>query len=219
LEAAIKASGANARISMFKTAEDVLNHIHSGSKADLCFLEILLEGMSGIELAQKLRDEGFESAIAFVTVSNEYAAESYKVGALSYILKPFDASAAAGIINKIKQAGISSDNAGIALKTRTISRFLRFRDISYIEVIRHKIYFHLADGKVSAACQSLNSLLPRLDRDGRFARCHRSYVVNMDAVSAVNDKDAVMKCGGTVPVSKGYEESFCTAISLYRETS
>lgn len=96
--------------------------------------------------------------------------------------------------------------AGIPIMTRNMARFLLFHEISYIEVMQHKVFFNLTDKSRLEVNMSLGELLPTITEDGRFARCHRSFVVNMNAVSYVQDRDIVLRCGGRVPISKSYTD-------------
>lgn len=203
-EKIIKNSGYHVNTIVFNNGADTLAYIRSGAKVDACFLDIIMPEMTGTVLASLLREEGFRSEIIFMTTSNEYAAESYKVDAFSYLLKPPDAETVTNILRKMEDEINSADSAGIPVVTRNMSRFLLFYEISYIEVMQHKIFFHLTDRSTVEANMSLGELLPKLMEDGRFARCHRSFVVNMNAVSYVQDRDIVLRCSGRVPISKSY---------------
>ena len=126
LEAAIKASGFEGNVICFDNGKDALAHIQSGAKTDLCFLDILMPQMDGTALARKLRDAHYEGEIVFLTTTNEYAAESYRVGAHDYLLKPPNAHSIAKILREITDAQENADTAGIPVVTRTLTRFLFF---------------------------------------------------------------------------------------------
>lgn len=204
LEKIIKNSGFHVNTIVFNKSADALAYMRSGAKVDGCFLDIIMPEMTGTALASFLREEGYRNGIVFLTTSNEYAAESYKVDAFSYLLKPPHAETVTGILRKMEDKINSVDTAGIPVVTRYMSRFLLFYEISYIEVMQHKIFFHLTDRSIIEVNMSLGELLPELMKDGRFARCHRSFVVNMNAVSYVQDRDVFLRCGGRVPISKSY---------------
>ena len=56
---------------------------------DIVFLDIYMNGITGIETAKKLRETDNQSKIIFITTSNEFASESYEVKAYDYLIKPF----------------------------------------------------------------------------------------------------------------------------------
>ncbi len=75
-------------LTAFYKAADALQYIQTGDKVDLCLLETRTEGMDGIALAEDLRKLGYSGAIAFVTHSDSFGEESYRVKAIDYLRKP-----------------------------------------------------------------------------------------------------------------------------------
>jgi DNA-binding NarL/FixJ family response regulator len=59
-------------------------------KIDAVVLDITLPGLSGIELAVRLREMNFPAKIVFLTVhaDPDYAREAFEIGALGYVVKP-----------------------------------------------------------------------------------------------------------------------------------
>lgn len=55
---------------------------------DLVFLDILMEGISGIEVARKIRETDSECLLIFISSSKEYALQGFEVRAFDYLLKP-----------------------------------------------------------------------------------------------------------------------------------
>lgn len=60
----------------------------SDHDADLIFMDISMPKESGIEFAKRLREEGRETKIVFLTSHKEYALPAFDVYALDYMLKP-----------------------------------------------------------------------------------------------------------------------------------
>jgi len=213
LRQAIEASGIKADCCYFDKGADALSHIKTGAKVDLCFLDIIMPGMTGIELAKLIRKTEKAAGtkpceIVFLTNSNEYASESFAVNAFSYILKPLDPQKIASILHAITSAKKTSDSSGIPISTKNMTRFLYFRDISFIEVINFKVYFHLIDGSEIAIVSSLSAILPQIMADNRFAQCHRSFVVNMNNIDKILDNTVLMYSGKQIPISRMYT-NFC----------
>ncbi|MDR0457157.1 MAG: LytTR family DNA-binding domain-containing protein [Treponema sp.] len=206
LKKIIAFSVCDVNIQVFNGGEKVLASIRSGNIPDLCFLDILMPGIDGISLAARMREEGYGGPIVFLTASNDYAAQSYKVEAFSYLLKPPDEKEVAAILHKLKNMLEAADIAGIPVKTKQISKHILFRDISHIEVIRHNVHFRLTDGNEIHIAGVFSEIIPRLLTDKRFAQCHRSFVVNMDAISGIQSNTAIMKCGKNIPISRGYSQ-------------
>ena len=73
------------------SAEAALALIAEGQKFELILLDVMMERMSGIEMAQQLRAAGNNTPIIFLTARNAEAdmLEGFSVGADDYITKPF----------------------------------------------------------------------------------------------------------------------------------
>ena len=72
----------------FTSSEDLIKTY--ANRFDIIFLDIELDGMSGIEAAKWLRDKGTKSHIVFISAYTEYLSEGYKVEAHRYLLKNDD---------------------------------------------------------------------------------------------------------------------------------
>jgi len=208
LEYAVKKADNEANVSRFLKAQDALNYIKTGVHIDVCFLDIIMPEMDGIELATNMRSAGFNNKIIFLTTSNDYGAESYQVKAYFYLLKPVKTEEVARLLNEIKSGAPDGDSAGIKIVTRKVTEFLYFKDISFVEVINKNVYFRLLDGGEIVIFASLGDVLPQLTADGRFAQCHRSFVVNLDAITQIHGKEIMLRCGRKVSISRSYK-GFC----------
>ena len=83
---------ADFEITEFFSGEDFINLIEKNENKkyfDIVFLDIYMNGITGIETAKKLRETDNQSKIIFITTSNEFASESYEVKAYDYLIKPF----------------------------------------------------------------------------------------------------------------------------------
>ena len=198
---------AGANIAVFKCGADVLDYVRSGAAADICFLDIIMPEMNGIELAEKLRESGFKGAIVFLTTSNEYAHESYRVEAFDYLIKPPSPEAVLVVLQKLEAARLSEDTDGITLKVFGVARKILFRDIEYAEVKNHKVFILLTSGGSVDVSAPLSEIAPRLLCDNRFAQCHASYIVNMDAISSISGSEITMRGGARISVSKKYADT------------
>ncbi len=55
---------------------------------DVVFLDIQMPGVSGIELAKRLREQGSQTAVVFVTAHHDHAVDAFAVRATDYLTKP-----------------------------------------------------------------------------------------------------------------------------------
>ena len=76
-----------ASVDVYDSGERFLS---SESRYDLVFLDIVMEGMDGIETARRLREMDMRCLIVFLTTSSEYAWDAFPVHPFDYLLKPVD---------------------------------------------------------------------------------------------------------------------------------
>lgn len=76
------------RLSVFSSGRDLLAAEEEGARFDICVLDVVMPELSGIELGIELRERGSASAIIYLTISPEYAVDSYAAKAFYYLVKP-----------------------------------------------------------------------------------------------------------------------------------
>jgi len=72
----------------FYNASEAIQVLSGEQKIDFLFLDIKMDGISGIEAAVKLRD--IVKYLIFITAYSQYAMEAHQVNADQYLLKPVD---------------------------------------------------------------------------------------------------------------------------------
>lgn len=179
---------------------------------DIIFMDIEMKNLDGMKAAKKIRERDELCVILFVTRFAQYAVEGYGVRALDFMVKPFTSEAffykfrrAVEVAEKnIQKAVVVSSNGG---KHR-----LLISDIVYIEVVNHKILYHLADG-ILEVWSSLKSVREKLEPCG-FALCNACYLVNLRKVQSF-DGGFVVVGGEKLKMSRQKKESFLSLLAQY----
>jgi len=198
----------DAQTEVFFTGQDTLDYIDSGKLPDVCFLDILMPEVDGIALAVKIREKGYDFPIIFMTTSNEYASQSYKVSAYSYLIKPPRQKEVSDVLEKLQSELESADKAGFMVEVKREKFFMRFANISHIEVIGHNLYYRLKNGEEIKEAGRFVDAASKLQEDARFAQCHRSFLINMDYVYKIQGNTVIMRCGRNIPISRSHAR-FC----------
>jgi len=204
LAALIAKSGFEAQTAVFTCPRQALDYFLSGANIDACFLDIIMPKMNGIKLAEKLRENNFANDIVFLTTSNDFASQSYQVQAFDYLLKPLTSEKVNNIMGKLKKSQENADKAGLSIETQGIARFVLFRDISHVEVMNHTVYIKLLDKSIIKMYVAFGRIEEQLLADSRFAKCHRSYIVNISEIKTMANNELIMKNGSKIPISRGY---------------
>lgn len=180
---------------------------------DLAFLDIRMDGLSGIETARQLRENGAKGCIVFITALQEYVYDAFEVEASDYILKPIDPTRFHRTMDRIYRRIQTVDTGSLVIPSKGNScQVLPFREIYYLEAVNHKIEFHTEDAVLEGYFKvaEIAELL-----DERFFQCHRSYFVNLDFVYGYDNGRAFLCNGAQVPVSRLRGGAFSQAVLCY----
>lgn len=101
----------------FTDPEELLASVKSGeAEADVAFLDIEMFGLTGIEVAARLKKISPDTQIIFVTAYSKYALDAFSVHARGYLLKPVMTEEVKQEINYIMQQKFRS-HARIFVRT------------------------------------------------------------------------------------------------------
>lgn len=169
---------------------------------DLLILDIIMPGLSGIELATEIRAKNNNCKIIFLTSSPEFAVASYKVDAFYYLLKPISEAELKQQLEKAFSQMENEKSASIIIKeTKCLTR-VKIHTIQYVESIKHTINFHLSNGEIHSCYGTINEFSEILLSDSRFSKCHKSFIINMDYVKSISSNDFVMSDSTLIPISR-----------------
>lgn len=88
LDKAIEHFDLKCNIDFFFNGKKLLSSIAKGKSYDLIILDILMEGMDGIETAKCIRNYLPDAEIAFFSSCRDYGPEAFSLNALHYQVKP-----------------------------------------------------------------------------------------------------------------------------------
>ena len=151
---------------------------------DVVFLDVEMPGASGLETAPHIHERREPPAIVFVTAHAEYALDAFAVEAFDYLLKPVDPDRLSRVVERLHER--SHENAVPVDKVPVVAgsgtELLDPDQIHYAHAEGDYSRVHTYD-RAYLCTASLGELEERLG--GRFARIHRSYLVNLAKVAAV----------------------------------
>lgn len=180
---------------------------------DVIFLDIQMEEPDGMETARLLRGQGNHSLLVFVTVLMELVFDAFQVEAYDYLTKPLDAARFARTMDRVLQTLEQRTAASIVIQQGSGCEVVPLSDVVYCEVLGRKVYLHKADGTITGYYDRLEQLERRVD--GRFFRCHRSYLVNLDHVRGCQAGQVLLSQGERIPVSRLRERDLTGALLLH----
>jgi two-component system, LytTR family, response regulator len=195
---------------------------------DLLLLDIQMPGMTGLEAVELLARDHLPR-IVFVTAHDRYAIKAFDVHAVDYLLKPVSNArlheALERVRNDLDGGGRSAERVAALLQSgketggrspgpqywavKDGERFLLLRaeEVDWIEAAANYIRFH-ARGRDFLMRGTLGTLANGLD-PARFARIHRSAIVNLDRVQEIRrewhgDYNVILTTGQTLRLGRQY---------------
>ncbi|MGH7468309.1 MAG: LytR/AlgR family response regulator transcription factor [Longimicrobiales bacterium] len=180
------------------------------------FLDVKMPGLTGLDVARR-RQESQLPLIVFVTAYDQFALPAFDAAAIDYLTKPLNPIRFALALDRVrKQLTLMAPPAVPAARAPAFLQDLvaraRDRDIlvpleSVEYIAAQDVYaaVHSQTG-VQHIRQSLDLLEKQLD-PALFIRVHRSYIVQIDYVSAVRraqrgERTLLLRSGAEVPVSR-----------------
>lgn len=194
----------------FCDAEGFLFQWEDDKAFDLLVLDIEMGAVSGMELAMRLRDAGEEVPVLFITGYESYMAQGYEVAALHYLLKPVHKEKLFAVLDRLQRTVRTEEK--ILFQTEEGSVSLVPSDIWYVEAAGHQCVMTTGRGfyLLKHSFTETKQLLDKYNKG--IVACHRSYLVNLQHVSAIVKAEIVMDNGSRIPVSrscaKGVNEAF-----------
>lgn len=184
-------------IELFRSGDEFLEAFRPCSY-DAIFLDILMDTLSGIETAQKIRTLDEDVRIIFITSSNDYASESYEVRAAGYILKPFSKKE----LQKIRGILAPSTQQKADYITLPEGRQLILQNVIYTEFYNRHVLIHQKQGGNLRLRISQSEIESHLLPYPYFINCFRGIIVNLHEVEHLQTDYFIMKDGSHVPVSR-----------------
>jgi two-component system LytT family response regulator len=199
-------------------------------KPDLVLLDVQMPELNGFEVIEAVGTENMPLTV-FVTAYDQHAIRAFEANALDYLLKPFSDERFETMLTRVKRrrndlhlrefgqnvARVIAMQATdkryldrLAVKTDGITRFVRVKDIEWIEAAGVYVTLHIS-GKEFLYRASLTDLVQSLD-PSRFLRIHRSVVVNIENIVQLEplshgEFEVLLKDGSHPRASRTYRAS------------
>lgn len=174
--------------------EEVLDLINE-NEPDVVFLDIHLNTENGLLLAGDIQKLNNPPYVVLATAYSEHALEGFDVGAIDYLVKPFDNNRINQCINRIrslmnlvpeqlKEEYTNRDFKKIALRKNGKFILVDIDSIVYLEAINNLIYIYTSDNQYIANNLNLKCFIEVYGALG-FIRIHKSFIVNVEYISEI----------------------------------
>lgn len=202
--------------------DDFLTH-----EPELCFLDIRMPGLSGLEVARRLAALARPPQVVFVTAHGDHALSAFEAGALDYVLKPVEDARLAQTLRRIRERAAAAPDLQKLLgrllpPARPVMRPIQAslgreitliapEDVVYFESDNR--YTRVIHGGEALIRTPLKELLAQLDAE-LFWQVHRSVIVNSRRIASairIDENSMVVTLRGRherLPVSRQFQGLF-----------
>ncbi len=202
-------------------------------KPQLLLLDVQMPKLDGFEVLQLI---GHETLVIFVTAYDQYAIRAFDVHAVDYLLKPFDAERFATALRRARARMVEGkvDRLEALLATLRPAQAYPERlllkhegtvvvvladDIDWIEAADNYVKVHARTGRYMVR-EPLKQIEAKLD-PARFARAHRSAIVNLSRVKSLDPLTAgeyiiTLTTGTRLTLSRGCRDDFKSRLESAR---
>lgn len=168
---------------------------------DLLLLDVDMPNMSGLEVAKILRETNEDIIIIFISSYEKYVFDSFEYNPFRYIRK-----------NRIKEELNIALKSAYALYKKRERRYIVIKsddgdhrleqsEICYFEIVKRKLFIHLADNKVLSMWKPIKDFINEID-DDNFVKIHSGCVVNMKYIKEYTNYDITLDNGEKLITSR-----------------
>ena len=198
--------------SSYESGEKLLWDLDSGKNFDIIFLDIFMNGISGIETAKCIRSTDDEVIIIFISSSDDFYRESYDLYAFNYLIKPLVKDKLSEVLSRAVNKLNKDELQTIRFSFNNTFYTLQCSQLMYLSSEKHIVCFYLKGGDILKSYGRLDDFIPQLPEE-IFIRCHQSYIINLKFVTNMTSSDFTLG-NVKVPISRKYlkhaREKYCT---------
>lgn len=193
---------ADARCTQAGDGPAALAALETDGPFEACFLDVEMPGLSGFDVAKRWPPAARDTALIFVTAYPKYAVQAFQVAAVDYLLKPVDAERLRQTLARTTRAR-SSAGPTLLLKVGDRQVPVAWQDVICLKASQ-KLTEVVTLDREYLTDKSIDQLEEELP-PAAFCRCHRSALVNVRHVLAVEGGEenvAKLRRNHEVPVSR-----------------
>ena len=192
-----------AELALYPSGEALL----AARPPDIVLLDIQMPGRNGRETAGLLRQGNKNMVIIFVSALEDYVFQAFDVGALHYLVKPFDDGKLAEVLARAAKQ-LEDGRCREEKRTLMITRggehiTVPVEDIVYAEVYNRKVILHTLDSDIEYYGK-MKELEKRTGAD--FYRPHRAYLINFRYIRKYDASTIYLERGQAMMAKQNYPD-------------
>ncbi len=198
----------------YADAESLLAEFSPGAY-QLVFLDVCMDGMNGVTLAEKLRAADENLMITFLTTSSEYIFDVRHFHPFDYLIKPCAPEALDHVLSEARRL-LGATEPELTVRAGRSAFQVPYGKIVAVLSQGHTVDVHTASGQTLTSSATFTEIEGTLSADARFLACNRGVVVNMEHIAKLADAVFYMDNGLAVPMRARNQKELTDRFSQYQ---
>lgn len=182
-------------------------------KPDVVFTDIQMPGMTGLDFIKSQYPMPY--AVIFTTAHANFAAEAFEFEALDYLMKPIAPERIEKAIKRLEEYIEFRESAEEMAQTEEEYVYVKvdgefqkifYKDIHYVEAFADYVKIWISPEKRVVTLQTMRNMEAGLPSE-KFIRVHRSYIVSIDKITAIQNTTVIISGSIEIPIGKNYKDS------------
>ncbi len=173
---------------------------------DMIFLDIEMPGMDGISVCRRIREITPDALVVFISNKESLVFQTFEVQPFRFIRK--------SELGEMTDSLVSSIISELNKRQQTIIKFedssgdvfsFDVKKILYVEAQRKECIIATEDGTTTLRSKLMT--LETLLKGHNFIKIHRSFLVNMSAITRIQKDSVLLTNGEDLPISRNLRET------------
>lgn len=180
---------------------------------DICFMDIEMPGINGIQLAEKLREYDKNTYLVFVTSYFEFAAHGYSLKAFDFIQKSLLDEKLSLVLTGIVLEMKRTENKFYCIETDVRLQRIEYKEIIYLYKSNKNTVIVSMEEEIQVR-KPLQTVFQELNSE-EFIWVERGYIINLEHIMGMNGRDIRLRNGTIIRAGKARARTIKEAIHDY----
>jgi len=195
-------------IKIFNDPCELLEYEKHCGGSEIYLLDIVMDGMSGLELGRQIRKYNKRAVIIYLTTAKEFSLDAFSVNAFSYIVKPFKKEQLFEELDKCFEYRLPPKKEKYIITVKTTEGIIPIAadKINAVEYLNHRLIYHINNHKIKSITsrEPFDKQTEDIIKSNIFVKCSDCYIVNMKNILSITTRGFKMKDGSEFSVTRKY---------------
>lgn len=199
----------NAKVYCFRSGEDLLLEIDATGNMDILLVDIMLQGMDGVEFARRLREKDNNAVIIFISSHDQYCKAVIDVQPYAFIDKPFSEERLEGVLARAIRTHLDQREC-FHFSNRNAQFSMPLSEIRYFQSDKRQIYVWTTHNDAAMPRYVFYGKLQQVEETVskyqlKFLRLRKSFLVNAKFIMEYAADRVILDDNTVIEISKNYK--------------